>query len=122
MGSKITLRGNNLNHKPKVTFGEKKANIENISDNEITAIIPQVKESIVDVTVKTDKGITESIKFKAIPSKPPLLTISNIQFLDENGDNVLSAGEEARITFAITNRKGAGKAFGSFSENSFRRL
>ncbi|MCG2727020.1 MAG: caspase family protein [Elusimicrobia bacterium] len=125
-GSEFEIKGDNFRaeeNRTSVFFNNYSAEIISITSSEILVRIPgNVPAGDVKIQVKTAKGYSDEENVFIIPSKPPLLAISDIKFLDENGDSVLSADEGAKIGFAITNRDGAGKAFGLKAQSYIKNL
>lgn len=114
-GTKVEIKGSNFRPEERTTvdFGNVKANIEKLDSDYIVAKVPGgVASGEAEVKVETSKGASNTEKFFVVPSKPPLLSVSNLTFEDEDGDKILSAMEKGKIVFNLINAEGAGESFG----------
>jgi len=114
-GSEITIYGDKFDDSPyniEVKFGKYRADIIEAKFRKIKIKVPvNIHPGDTNVCVTTKKGESEPEFFSVIPLKSPRLNVSNIQFIDQNGNKTLEAEESGKIVFDISNSKGAGEAF-----------
>ncbi|MFH1368337.1 MAG: PorV/PorQ family protein [Elusimicrobiota bacterium] len=115
-GAIITILGSNFDfekEKNTVFFDNIRAEVINADKTSLRVRIPGGQKSgRTAISIHTEGGVSESFSFFIVPSKPPILNITNLTFEDEDGDNILSAEEKGNISFDITNSAGAGASFG----------
>lgn len=114
-GSEISIYGDKFDdssYNVAVKFGEYKADIIEANFRKIKVKVPiNIRAGDISVYVTTKRGESEPEIFGVIPLKSPRLDVSNIQFIDQNGNKTLEAEESGKIVFYISNSKGAGEAF-----------
>jgi hypothetical protein len=116
LGSSLVISGANFRRdeaKTSVLFNNTPGEVTALANDRLTVRVPgSIEPGEVAVKVKTAKGYSSEENIFIAPSKPPLLTVSAVEFRDEGGDKILEADEGGAISFLVSNAKGAGKAFG----------
>lgn len=116
LGSSMDIYGANFRraeNKTAVLFNGVPGEVTALADDRLSVRVPgNIPAGFVNFRVRTTKGSSEEQSLFVAPSKPPLLTVSDIGFADKSGDRILEADEEGEIFFTISNAQGAGKAFG----------
>lgn len=111
-GATVLLTGSDLDKNPVVILGDRRAKVLKISNNVVVAAIPGIKPGATSVHVKTSRGKTRRLAFTVVPAKPPLLTVKDIGFKDETGENVIRSGKSGSLSFVVANASGAGEGMG----------
>lgn len=116
LGSSLQVSGANFRpgeEKTAVLFGNTPGEITSLEGDRLAVRVPgNIEPGNVSMRIKTSKGYSHAMDIFLAPTKPPLLTVSEIEFRDDTGDKILEADEAGEVAFRITNTKGAGKAFG----------
>ena len=125
IGSSFEISGSNFRaneNKTEVLFGKFSGEIVGLSDKTIVVRVPgDTKPGNVGFIVRTSVGDSSEKLVFLLPAKPPRLAVSGIKFVDESGDRILSASENGKIIFELSNAVGAGKAFGIVNQTSVSR-
>jgi len=117
IGTEIEIIGDNFDldeEANEVLFDNVPAKVIKAEKDRLLVRIPNIsKIGPVQVEVRTYGGSSAPKLFYVVPpGKPPLLKITNLTFIDTNGDKILSAEEKGKIVFDIENTSGAGKGYG----------
>ena len=117
--SLLFLRGQGFSSRMLVRFGDVRVHPEDVT-GDVSARV-RVPDSLafgeLNVSIENSVGKSNSQSILMLPSKPPVLQVKNLTFVDNerDRDRILSAGKSGAILFTVVNSSGAGDEVGLVS-------